>query len=51
VTGGLDCNAPPYAFTFYNCSTIQNGLKELAESVMDIAAESVNENGGSISRS
>jgi RNAse (barnase) inhibitor barstar len=48
VTGGLDKHGPPYEFVFLNCDQIPGELKELATAVMEIAAESVQENGGSI---
>jgi RNAse (barnase) inhibitor barstar len=50
ITGGLDKHGPPYEFIFSNCDQVSEELKEVATAVMEIAEESVQENGGSIKR-
>ncbi|MCP3956917.1 MAG: barstar family protein [bacterium] len=50
VTGGLDEHGPPYEFVFISCDQVPEELKEVAAAVMEIAEESVQENGGSIRR-
>jgi len=48
VTGGLDGNGPPYSFCFRNVAMIPLEIREIAFAVMEIADESVKENGGEI---
>jgi RNAse (barnase) inhibitor barstar len=47
VTGDINQTGPPYEFCFLNCSSIHESIRDLARAVMDIACDSVNENGGS----
>jgi len=49
VTGGINLTGPPYEFEFLNCSKINLSIRELAAAVMEIARDSVRENGGSYS--
>ena len=49
VTGGINETGPPYEFRFLNCATIDDSIRDLAETVMEIARDSVDENGGSYS--
>lgn len=49
VTGGISFAGPPYEFYFLNCAKIDESLTELAQVVMEIAHDSVRENGGSLS--
>ncbi len=50
VTGGLSPDGPPYEFVFDNCNRIHETMLDLATAVMEIAEDSVLENGGSIHR-
>jgi RNAse (barnase) inhibitor barstar len=47
VTGGIDPIGPPYRFRFRGSDTLDSELKDFAEVVIEIARESVEENGGS----
>jgi RNAse (barnase) inhibitor barstar len=47
VTGDVNQTGPPYEFHFQKCATIDETIQELAEAIMEIARESVDENGGS----
>ena len=48
VTGGICASGPPYAFQFHNVSRIDPAMSAFAQSVMELARESVAENGGSV---
>ncbi len=50
VTGDINQTGPPYEFCFLNCASINESIQDLATMVMEIARDSVNENGGSYSR-
>lgn len=47
VTGGIDPGGPPYQFRFLGSNSIDSDIKDFAEAVIEIARESVYENGGS----
>jgi RNAse (barnase) inhibitor barstar len=47
VTGGINPGGPPYRFRFVGSDTIGSGLKDFVGAVIEIARESVEENGGS----
>jgi hypothetical protein len=49
VTGDINQTGPPYEFCFLNCASIHESIQDLAKVVMEIARDSVNENGGSYS--
>lgn len=49
VTGDINPTGPPYEFCFLNCAAIDESIRGLAEAVMEIARDSVKENGGSCS--
>lgn len=48
VTGGIDHHGPPFAFRFFAASHAPSNLIEFRDAVLEIARESVSENGGSI---
>ena len=50
VAGGLDEHGPPYEFVSTNCEQISEALQEVAKVVMEIADDSVRENGGTVKR-
>ena len=47
VTGGIDRAGPPYRFLIRGADALDSELKGFAEEVIEIARESVVENGGS----
>ena len=46
VTGGIDQAGPPYRFRFCGADALDSELKDFAEAVIEIARQSVAENGG-----
>lgn len=46
VTGGIDRNGPPYAFGFFNFESTASHLTTFRDSVLKIADESIDNNGG-----
>lgn len=50
VTGGICSSGPPYTFVFRNESALTPELSEFARRVLEIAEDSIRENGGSIDR-
>lgn len=46
VTGGINPMGPPYTFQFIACDQVDSELKEFADAVIEIARQSVQENGG-----
>lgn len=46
ITGGIDKNGPPYAFGFYGIDSVPQTLIGFRDSVLKIAEESIDENGG-----
>jgi hypothetical protein len=49
VTGDINQTGPPYEFCFLNCASINESIQDFAKAVMEIARDSVYENGGSYS--
>jgi hypothetical protein len=49
VTGDINPTGPPYEFKFLNCDCINPSINNVAIRVMEIARDSVQENGGSCS--
>ena len=47
VTGGINQCGPPYRFRFVGLDCLEGEFRDFAESVLQIAQESVDENGGS----
>lgn len=50
VTGGIDRNGPPYVFAFISLESVAPHLIDFREIVLEIAKESIAENGGRILR-
>ncbi|OYV04909.1 MAG: hypothetical protein CFE26_14380 [Verrucomicrobiales bacterium VVV1] len=46
ITGGIDRNGPPYAFGFFGIESVPPALIGFRDTVLKIAAESLDENGG-----
>jgi hypothetical protein len=46
VTGDINQTGPPYEFCFLNCASINESIQDFAKAVMEIARDSVHENGG-----
>ena len=46
ITGGLDAYGPPYHFIFRNCQRTPHELVELCRAIVEVAFDSVLENGG-----
>ena len=49
VTGGVCSVGPPFNFVFCRFEDLSAGLKEFAETICEIAEDSVKENGGKVS--
>ena len=49
VTGGICTSGPPYSFVFRRSEDITPDLREFAETISEIAQDSVQENGGKVS--
>lgn len=49
VTDDINQTSPPYKFCFLNCASINESIQDFAKVVMEIARNSVHENGGSYS--
>jgi len=47
ITGSINPTGPPYDFEFLNLENVPLHLREIALAIIDIAKESVAENGGS----